>query len=890
METQERKGSTSMNTRLKKKSLSLLCAVAVSALLMITLPQRAAADDDDPPGRVARLNYLHGSVSFQPAGEDEWVSAVHNRPMTTGDKLWVDKDARAELHIGSAAIRLGETTGFSFLNLTDRTVQIRLTGGTLAIHVRRLDEAETFEVDTPNLAFSILRSGTYRISTNEDGNSTVISVRGGEGEVTGRDRAFTVHSGQMAIFNGTNTLESAIQGLRKEDEFDEWCRGRDRREERAESARYVSRDVIGYEDLDEYGSWRETPGYGVVWVPSAVVVGWSPYHYGHWAWVSPWGWTWVDDAPWGFAPFHYGRWVFVGGYWGWVPGPVAVRAVYAPALVAFVGGRHFSLAIGFGGGVGVGWFPLGPREVYVPSYRVSQTYVQNVNTSNTTVNNTYVTNVYNNQTNIRNTNINNTDVRVSNIQYVNQSVPGAVTAVPQSAFTGAQSVSAAAVHIDAKQIAREQVNNTAPVVPIRASVMGTHVPAAADAGDVAKPPTIATERAVVAKTAPPPPPVPFDKQQHDLAAHPGHPLARNEVEDLRSASDPTVHSIVRPVISVQPAKATTNDVSTPASSGKSGQAVNAAPTNTGNNQPASAPVNPNVWTAPAGKRESERDDRPASARENNQPSSAQQPAVGHSAQTSNTRPTKAGSNEPENEPVNRNVTDRPIDRPQVRHDDRPPSANTGHPSSSSTDGVRQSNELNIEHANKPPAAREDRPASANTGHPSSSSADGVRQSNESNIEHANKPPAAREDRPASANTGRPINSPASNADDMKPANSKRSNVAPGYNAGTAPAEKPRAMRDDRPPSEGSSGHPETPAPSNQGTRKPANTSDGNVNNNPPPAATRTTYNPQNARPAPGAQVDHAPSKPQQEQRLQPKQAERDNREEKKEEKKAEKPH
>ena len=33
-------------------------------------------DPPDPPGRVGRLNYIQGSVSFRPAGEDDWVTAV----------------------------------------------------------------------------------------------------------------------------------------------------------------------------------------------------------------------------------------------------------------------------------------------------------------------------------------------------------------------------------------------------------------------------------------------------------------------------------------------------------------------------------------------------------------------------------------------------------------------------------------------------------------------------------------------------------------------------------------------------------------------------------------------------------------------------------------------
>ena len=170
------------------------------------------------------------------------------------------------------------------------------------------------------------------------------------------------------------------------DQFDSWADSRDRRYDDSRSAQYLSRDVVGYEDLDDNGSWRNDPNYGPVWVPNQAPPGWAPYHEGHWDWIDPWGYTWVDDSAWGYAPFHYGRWVFVGNQWGWVPGPPAQPPVYAPALVVFIGGGG-----GFGGNVG--WFPLGPREVFVPSYPVSAGYMNQVNVSNTTVSTTTVTNV-----------------------------------------------------------------------------------------------------------------------------------------------------------------------------------------------------------------------------------------------------------------------------------------------------------------------------------------------------------------------------------------------------------------------------------------------------------------------------------------------------------------
>src|SRR5579859_4454453 len=370
---------------MKTRALKWLSLVPFIFAFVLAAAKPAVAQDDDkddPPSRVARLSYTNGEVSFSPAGTDDWVSAVINRPMTTGDKLWTDQGARAELNVGSAVIRLSGQTGFSFLNLDDRMMQLRVTEGTINLHVLRLDDQESIEVDTPNLAFSVLRPGRYRVNVNEAGDTTVVNVPEGTGEVTGGGSAYTVHPGEQGIFTGTDSLNADVESADSDDDFDRWCSQRDYREEHAVARRYVSDDVIGYEDLDDNGGWRQVPEYGTVWFPHVTIVGWAPYRYGHWAWISPWGWTWVDDAAWGFAPFHYGRWVFLGGRgWAWVPGPIVARPVYAPALVAWVGGGGFSAAIGIGGG-GVA---VGPREVFVPAYRYSPRYIERVNVTNTVI-------------------------------------------------------------------------------------------------------------------------------------------------------------------------------------------------------------------------------------------------------------------------------------------------------------------------------------------------------------------------------------------------------------------------------------------------------------------------------------------------------------------------
>ena len=482
----------------------------------------------DPPGRVARLSFSNGSVSFQPGGEGDWVQAVPNRPLTTGDNLWADKDSRAELQTGSTAIRMDSETSITFLDLDDRTTQIKLSQGSVIVRVRHLDDEDQFEIDTPNLAFQIQRTGEYRIDVSADGNETDTTVWQGRAEATGGGASYLVVAGQRASFTGTDQLDHEIAQIPNRDDFDSFSSQRDQREEHAESSNYISPEITGASDLDEYGHWRYVADYGPVWTPAAVAPGWAPYRFGHWVWVAPWGWTWVEDEPWGFAPFHYGRWAFVESSWCWVPGPVVVRPVYAPALVAFVGGGGF----GVGVGVGVAWFPLAPREVYVPWYRTSPGYVNNVNVTNTRVSVTQVTNVYNT------TIINNNTTNVTRINYANQRVTNAVTAVNHETFVNARPVAASMVKVDQRQIENAPVTHTVAAQPARASVMGAGRPAAV------KPSATVMNRQVVAVRQPPAPPASFEQRQ---AAAP------NVRKETPGAPQPTTRAATEPARPAQPA-------------------------------------------------------------------------------------------------------------------------------------------------------------------------------------------------------------------------------------------------------------------------------------------------------------------------------------------------
>lgn len=499
MELEEARGTMTL------KSLALTAMLAAAAAPMWA---QAPVEGVDPPSRVARLSYQSGSVSFRPGTVDEWGSATLNYPLSTGDHLWTDAGAQAEIHAGLAVIRMAPQTAIEILNLDDRIIQVSVTQGSVQIHVRSLEPDETIEVATPNVAVTLLRPGDYRVDSDGDNYLTTVTVRGGDAAVTGGGIAFPVHARQTARIRGMETVTEEVGAEIATNEFERWCESRDRREEQSVSAQYVPREMTGYEDLDDNGSWSNDSDYGWVWAPRTVAADWAPYRYGSWRWIEPWGWTWIDDSPWGFAPFHYGRWATVRGVWVWVPGhrTPGIRPVYAPALVVFVGGPRFGVSH-------AAWFPLGPREVYRPTYRVSDRYIRNVNV-------THVTNI-----------------NVTNVRYANQR-EGAVSAADNDSFARGRHIGRDSARLDVREIEQARVvGTTATIAPSRESIVTGSVRNA--------PPTRLVDRTVVVRTAAPPRPVPFGTRQRVLEVNQGRPLDASQVETLRRDT-PGRPSMVRP--------------------------------------------------------------------------------------------------------------------------------------------------------------------------------------------------------------------------------------------------------------------------------------------------------------------------------------------------------
>jgi len=345
--------------------------MALAALLLC-----GAVHAADPPSVVGRVSWLAGNVTLQATAGTRDAARL-NLPVTSGEALATDASGRTEVWAGPTALRLDVASTLRVVTLDDTQRQFALDAGTVALRVDDDGDARRSAVDTPLGHFAPQQSGAWRIDVRPDGGVDASALRGGM-RFDGGGTTVTVLGGQRVHLTPEGATVRVAFDAAAHDDFAAFVDARDRAYDGVQSIHHVSAQMTGVESLDHAGHWESAPEWGWVWLP-AVGADWAPYRFGRWAWIEPWGWTWVDDAPWGFAPFHYGRWALWGERWAWVPGEYVARPVYAPALVGWVGGVAPPASASVSIGANVGWFPLAPREAYVPRYTASATYLRGVN-------------------------------------------------------------------------------------------------------------------------------------------------------------------------------------------------------------------------------------------------------------------------------------------------------------------------------------------------------------------------------------------------------------------------------------------------------------------------------------------------------------------------------
>ncbi len=364
--------------------------------LGITSPAHAGAVPGELPSLVGRLSTLQGDVHWFDRDSGQWLGSpqqpLRNWPLAEGDRLRTGANARAELRVGNTTVRLGPDTELTLQDLDEKGLVLQLQAGTVALRLADLagrnlnrgdaDEGNAIELITPEGRWLPMRPGHYRFDRQALARTpaTLATVWRGELQFLGHDSALTIPAGRRADVwldvghrHDAGRTRYAWASVDR-DVFADWVARDERHDDAPNTAQHVPASMAGWQDLDQHGDWVEIPEQGSVWLPRQVAPGWAPFQDGRWAWVAPWGWTWIDAAPWGFAPFHYGSWLIWQGRWGWSPGPNGRggawgrsdrmgprdpreghgqwggHAVYAPALSAWIGGPLLGINIRIGGG------------------------------------------------------------------------------------------------------------------------------------------------------------------------------------------------------------------------------------------------------------------------------------------------------------------------------------------------------------------------------------------------------------------------------------------------------------------------------------------------------------------------------------------------------------
>ncbi len=372
--------------------------ILIPCFFLLGLFASSPAQAEDPPlSRVGRVSAVDGTLALRPAG-GEWTDSGVNDPVASGMSVRTAPQGRAVLRSGAETIALSAATELdlaqldasaTWLVLRRGRIGVRLAPQTAAplVHgggVPGVAPARNIEIDIPRGGVWLLTQGDYYITAGDEHMPARIAVLDGRVRFVGKGLDTVIATGSANVLGGGDPVVASLDGAAADD-FVAWWRPAGGADADQEALRYLSAEMTGTAALDGNGSWETVDGYSAVWFPKTIPDDWAPYRDGHWRWIQPWGWTWIDDMQWGFAPSHYGRWARIPGSdpgtgrWGWVPGSRVAHPVYAPALVAFLGTAGVGLSYPAAAGPAVAWFPLAPGEAYWPSYTSDLDAIRRIN-------------------------------------------------------------------------------------------------------------------------------------------------------------------------------------------------------------------------------------------------------------------------------------------------------------------------------------------------------------------------------------------------------------------------------------------------------------------------------------------------------------------------------
>ncbi len=361
--------------RFETRAWRRLASVALVAAAALAGAGAHAQAQEDPPGRVGRVAEVTGNVRTINA-EGAWADVVRNEPFTTGDRVTTDKTGRATLQVGSTVIRLGADADVTLTQLDDQRIRLKFDRGQMVVRVRSDDIPGELFIDTEEGAWVPHHPGQYRFDRPGTGQLLAAQTISGDMLLEAHDSSLPVAAPQRAQvwLTGPRQVTAYKMVPPVKDAFGDAVLAADKQDDASSAANakaQVPAEMTGAAELSRFGTWSVAADGTHLWTPAKLPAGWQPFQQGAWWWSARWGWTWVDDQPWGFAPSHYGRWLQAKGHWAWTPGQWgAARPVYAPATVGWFGGPSLSVD----GAPATGWIALAPDELLFPGYAVSPKY------------------------------------------------------------------------------------------------------------------------------------------------------------------------------------------------------------------------------------------------------------------------------------------------------------------------------------------------------------------------------------------------------------------------------------------------------------------------------------------------------------------------------------
>lgn len=579
-----------------RTTLKLLAGFIGASLVTVAA---TAQTQGEPPGRVGRLAFVDGTVSFHDDEQSGWTKAIVNTPLTSGDAIWTEPNACSEVSVAGTRIRMDGSTELDMSQIDDSQVRLQLAQGRIDVKTFAMDATQPYEIVTPRGTITLQQQGDYYVEAGSTQDPTRLGVRSGAAQIQGLNgQVLAVRAGEVGeVFGDGSALQIKTIQAAPPAPAASWA-ARDRQVVYDQQPQYVPAGMTGYEDLNAYGSWVNDGSYGQVWVPRSTPAGWAPYRTGHWSYVKPWGWTWIDEQPWGFAPYHYGRWANSNNRWVWVPPQREQRPVYAPALVAFVGGLELAAQLGNQGSNSgpVGWFPLGPREVYVPPYTTNRDYYQRINRAAA---------IQDRDLNDRWERAQRREAFIAgqNSVLANQRF---ATVVPSQAFVRSQPVQRAALKVAPEQIAK------AAVAPVAAPPAPTaSVAAAADTKADTKPDTKTATKPDDGK-APADPKAAAARNAAEAKSKTGDPKAGDVAVTKTAVAD--MPTLAKPAAADQQKKAAAPGPKTASRDAKPGadtQAKTAESPDVKTVKPATPPLQPRQGAAPPALKETKVAPEPA---------------------------------------------------------------------------------------------------------------------------------------------------------------------------------------------------------------------------------------------------------------------------------------